>query len=527
MEEFGSSRLYDTYNPKNWSETWANLDMDQNDFLPLESNSTDPMMGIMESDFLLLEKPLELASTDCLVPLDIKLDMPEFFNLDLEREFQIVGDLSSFEVSGEPQCKLDEDLISLLSNNEFLNEVCPTDSEDERKFGPESMRIVNPSDVTNYFPEPPKNNFEPPKNNFEPPKNNLLKIDWKDVLKDHDYCLDGNWYTIIEPQANEPIPMDIVKNEESSSVDVWGSSSDDSSSRGRCSKFAKQPNLATSFKEDINTGLLREVAGVNKLPHAKCFSRVTNPTRNIMKNLRVALKTRSGSRRSARNIRPKGSVETTPSGSDFEDCCHMYMKPPQKRMRSSRCSDNRTSNRSLSDYNFEVWKYPKKTPTKQKRACRSTNFIPPFQLDSVGESRWYSKERPSKRMRTTSQSVGRTSNQTNRRTVGRNVPKTTKKKTLKEKQGHKDNEKLRRDKLRDAFINLRQEIPLHCLIRDTDKPSVMISKQKILNGAVTRIKGISEYKHKLAVKITSCVKTIQTYKTEVEMTLLKFFTPYK
>ncbi|GFS64275.1 BHLH domain-containing protein [Trichonephila inaurata madagascariensis] len=485
MEEFGSSSLYDTsYNPKNWSERWINLEMDKND-LPLESNSTDPMLGVVEPDFRLIEKPLEWTAVDCLVPLDIKQEMPELFSLDLEREFQIVGDIN-FEVSGEQHCQQDEGLNDMIANDEFL-----VDDFDERKFGPESMRIVNPRDV--YFPEPPEIN--------------LVTIDWRDVLKDHDYCLEENC-------DDEPIPMDIIKNEEpENNVDVWGSSSDDSSSTGECSKFVKQPNLATSFKEDINnTGLHREVAGVNKLPRAKGFSRVSNSTRSMMKDLRVALKTRSGSRRSARNIRPKGSVETTPSGSDFEDGWHAYMKPPQKRMRGSTCSVNRTSNRSLSEFNFEDgshW-YPKKKLTKQKRsACRSTNFLPPFQLDSEGESHWYSKERPIKRMRTTSQSVGRTSNQTNRRTVGRNVPKSTKKKTLKEKQGHKDNEKLRRDKLRDAFINLREEIPLHCLIRETDKPSVMISKQKILNGAVTRIKGISEYKQKLAEKIASCAEKAQ------------------
>ncbi|GFQ68183.1 BHLH domain-containing protein [Trichonephila clavata] len=468
------------YNPKNWSGPWmGSVAIDQN----------DPIMENPETFNLTLERPYEF-STDYSAPSQIELDSIDLFSgLNLEQDYKLVTDFLVDPIEEQDEDIINQSNSNKVSNESFFDVNYQIDSENERKFGPESMRFIKPSEATSYSGLP-RNSPLSRHSWLYDDKNNLRPKNW--WMAEHNYCL------VPDESTNE------------TQVDVWGTSPDDNSSMLGSSKFLQRPKLATIIEAVDSTDLHHDVAGMNKLPRAKCFSQVSNPT-SIMKDLQIALKTRSGSRRSARNIRPKGSVETTPSGSDFEDGCHMYTSLPE-RTRSHKYSVNRTSNKSLSEYNFDFLHLNKAAPKRMRSACRSANKLHPYQLDSEDDYSCNSNERPLKRTFATSQSVSRTSNQANRRALGRNVPKSTKKKTLKEKQGHKDNEKLRRDKLRDAFTNLRAEIPVRYLIRDNDKPSAMISKQKILNGAVTKSTEVLKVKEKLTKDFNLCRKSFKTYR---------------
>ncbi|GFT17545.1 hypothetical protein NPIL_480311 [Nephila pilipes] len=234
--------------------------------------------------------------------------------------------------------------------------------------------------------------------------------------RDHTYCKDQIIENKPEPQDNEPINHE-------ANVDVWKTDQDD------------------------DTKPIRKKVPLSKNPVPRRYMV------SIKQACSVIEKTNSGVRKSARNARTKlkGSVETTPSGSDNDDGFVTQTRPAKRARATSRTSSETTQFRS-------------------ENGPRSSSKSKP----------------PAKRQRIASKSVSRTTNQTVRSTAGRTVSKPTKKKTLKEKQGHKDNEKLRRDKLREAFQDVRLVLPLNYLRSEKDRPSCIISKQKILNGALRR-----------------------------------------
>lgn len=496
---------FEDFNPKNWSfreenPFWFDMVQDLKELPPFVPQGFSTCNDFMKE---LIDDPSDfgpngfgvLPSIDFGVVPSIDLGMDdEFLQINLDKEYESL--VSEINVDNINHDVLNSgEIFNILPDlNEVPNEIFTSDSEDEKKFGHDALRIVDLNDVLNL--------------DYASKENQVKPEEW--WLADHNYCLDRGMEAKVKPHSNKAINVDTKKNTDlETNIDVWGPSREALQAFDR-SRVFNQPTLTSRFQDMKSTRVNPNVTRVKKSNcNKRSLSEVGDP--QDVEDLCVAL-TNSGSRRSLRN-RPKGSVETTPSGSDFEDGYYGHLRVVRPRKRICAISTVNQASNKLTSSKLNVKGESRRSKTRPAKPSQTLSKLPPLQLGYEGSL--YPKDKSAKQIRASSQSVGQTSKKTKNRTTARTPPKQTKQKSLKDKQGHKDNEKLRRDKLRDAFIQLKNDIPLSYLVDNVEKPPTVISKQRTLNGAVKRISELSVYKRHVAKTFVLYYKVLRSFTRKI------------